>query len=93
MGSICSNCNEIVSQNDTTINESKPSIPTENEINKLIEKLDEDAFAKIKKLSRTPKGNVDLGDALIAIMTDGAKEFEQKTGRKMSYAEMRAAYG
>ena len=34
-----------------------------------------------------------LGDSLMSIMTDGAKEFEKKTGRPMTYAEMRYAYG
>jgi len=34
-----------------------------------------------------------LGADLMSIITNGAKEFEEKTGRPMSYAEMRAAYG
>ncbi len=34
-----------------------------------------------------------LGDSLMSIITDGAKEFEKKTGRPMTYAEMRYAYG
>lgn len=34
-----------------------------------------------------------LGDSLMSIITNGAKEFEKKTGRPMSYAEMRYAYG
>lgn len=34
-----------------------------------------------------------IGDNLISIITDGAKEFEKKTGRPMTYAEMRYAYG
>lgn len=31
--------------------------------------------------------------SLLQIITDGAKEYEKRTGQKMSYAEMRAAYG
>ena len=34
-----------------------------------------------------------LGTSLMSIITDGAKEFEKKTGRPMTYAEMRYAYG
>jgi enoyl reductase-like protein len=34
-----------------------------------------------------------LQDDLISIITNGAKSFEEKTGRKMTYAEMRYAYG
>lgn len=34
-----------------------------------------------------------LGASLMSIITDGAKEFEKKTGRQMTYAEMRYAYG
>jgi len=34
-----------------------------------------------------------LGDSLMSIITDGTKEFEKKTGRRMTYAEMRYAYG
>ena len=35
----------------------------------------------------------DAGQILMNFMQDGAKEFEERTGRKMSYAEMRAAWG
>ena len=30
---------------------------------------------------------------LLDVISNGAKEFEQRTGRKMSYSEMRAAWG
>lgn len=35
----------------------------------------------------------DVGQKLMNFMQDGAKDFEQRTGRKMTYAEMRAAWG
>jgi len=35
----------------------------------------------------------DVGDKLISFMSAGADDFEKRTGRKMSYAEMRAAWG
>lgn len=34
-----------------------------------------------------------LQSGLISIMENGSKEFEKKTGRPMTYAEMRYAYG
>jgi len=35
----------------------------------------------------------DLGDTLIRIMSAGAEEFTAKTGRNMTYSEMRSMYG
>ena len=35
----------------------------------------------------------DLGDKLIGIMSSGADEFKAKTGRDMTYSEMRSMYG
>lgn len=32
-------------------------------------------------------------EKLLNVMSNGAKEFEQRTGRKMTYLEMRAAWG
>lgn len=102
MGSICSmcsNCSEFIPQTDRDTNKINDSqytimnVENESEINDLIKKLDEDAFSKVKKLSRSPEGNVNLADAIISIMQEGANEFKQKTGRNMSYGEMRAAYG
>jgi len=34
-----------------------------------------------------------LQNGLMSIMQNGSKEFEKKTGRRMTYAEMRYAYG
>jgi len=35
----------------------------------------------------------DFGNALINIMSAGADEFKEKTGRHMTYSEMRQLYG
>ena len=32
-------------------------------------------------------------DVLVGIMQDGANEFKEKTGRNMTYSEMRSMYG
>jgi hypothetical protein len=49
-----------------------------------IEKL-----AFVSSQSKTP----DFGDKLVSIMSQGANEFQEKTGRKMTYSEMRSMYG
>jgi hypothetical protein len=35
----------------------------------------------------------DISNALMSIIQNGADEFKERTGRPMSYAEMRAAWG
>lgn len=35
----------------------------------------------------------DVGDQLMSFMSSGAEDFEKRTGRKMTYGEMRAAWG
>ena len=39
------------------------------------------------------KGNADDTNVLHSIMSDGAKEFKEKTGRQMTYSEMREMFG
>lgn len=39
------------------------------------------------------KIDISLCDLLVKIMSKGADEFQQKTGRQMTYAEMREIYG
>jgi hypothetical protein len=62
----------------------------------LINKLEQDGYDKLKTLGQTLPVNTtkkDIGDALLNIIKSGADEFKEKTGRQMTYAEMRAAYG
>ena len=39
------------------------------------------------------KTNQQMQDSLVEIMKDGEKEFREKTGRNMTYSEMRQMYG
>jgi hypothetical protein len=41
----------------------------------------------------TQSSTTDFGDKLVSIMSQGADEFQAKTGRPMTYSEMRAMYG
>ena len=43
--------------------------------------------------SKDAKKMEEMNDITQNIMQNGAKEFQEKTGRNMSYAEMRAAWG
>jgi len=69
--------------------ESTPEKDPENlqEIMKKIEKEGEDKLAELKRI-----GNVNE-DSLTNIMKNGEKEFIKKTGRRMTYGEMRQMYG
>jgi hypothetical protein len=47
----------------------------------------------IEKIGFVATQGPDFAANLVSIMSSGAKEFEEKTGRKMTYSEMRAMYG
>ena len=61
-----------------------------HEFNNLLKKLETDGENMLKQLKID--GNVN-GDSLLNLMQTGEKEFIKKTGRRMTYAEMRQAYG
>jgi len=69
-----------------------------------LEQMPEDAFTVLQELEKRGEAEAikalqssaptdTIADSLIGFIQSGAKEFEQRTGRHMSYAEMRAAYG
>ena len=62
----------------------------EAELNKLKNKLEEEGLEKVSALQKT---NLPMEGQLTAIMKDGFNEFEKKTGRAMTYGEMRELYG
>ena len=64
---------------------SKNGVDIENLIKKL-EKEGEEQVRNVNVTQATPRTFID-------IMQKGADEFKEKTGRNMTYAEMRAAYG
>jgi hypothetical protein len=47
----------------------------------------------VKEVLISPKPLADSTDKLLGFMTNGAEEFKARTGRNMTYAEMRAAWG
>ena len=52
-------------------------------------KLEKEGEEKVKEVVKN-RGTI---DDIMKIMSDGSKEFTQKTGRNMTYGEMREMYG
>jgi len=50
-------------------------------------------FLKTQQPHQTEETLKQTGDTLINIMSQGAEEFKAKTGRNMTYSEMREMYG
>jgi len=73
------------SKNDKNDKNDKNGVDIENLIKKL-EKEGEEQVRNVNVTQATPQTFID-------IMQKGADEFKEKTGRNMTYAEMRAAYG
>uniref|UniRef100_A0A6C0DFP3 Uncharacterized protein n=1 Tax=viral metagenome TaxID=1070528 RepID=A0A6C0DFP3_9ZZZZ len=64
------------------------------DLNKLIKKLEKEGMEKTAELNNKEIDDPNkMINELTKIMTDGDKEFKEKTGRHMTYAEMRATYG
>ena len=61
------------------------------ELSNLKNKLEEEGMQKVTELIKN--GDVGNINMLKDIMKSGADEFEKKTGRKMTYIEMREIYG
>lgn len=78
---------------------------TDNNTNNVMKELETKVNAEgfnihqvaMNQMFENPKKTTEIAkktaDALQNVMVDGAKEFEEKVGRKMTYAEMRAMWG
>jgi len=65
-----------------------------DELQKLMNKLEKEGENKVKELMKTEINDPNkMIDSLLNIMKEGEKEFIQKTGKNMSYSEMRQLYG
>jgi hypothetical protein len=70
---------------DQPINETNP-----DNLQDIIKKIEADGERMLNELKKT--GIVD-GDSLTNLMKTGEKEFIKKTGRRMTYGEIRQTYG
>jgi len=79
---------------DTSIQNPITQQPEPVDVNKLIKKLEKEGMEKTALLNSK---EIDDPNRMITelekIMTNGDNEFKEKTGRHMTYAEMRATYG
>jgi len=89
MGSICSNTMSDRNENNTARTEDDSIV---DEI-KLLQKLENEGYDKLKKIAKNEQFIDAVNNPFMNIINEGAKEFKEKTGRQMTYAEMRAAYG
>jgi ribosomal protein L13E len=79
---------------DTPIKNPLTQEPEPVDVNKLIKKLEKEGMEKTALLNSKEIDDPNrMIQELTRIMTSGDKEFKEKTGRNMTYAEMRAAYG
>ena len=62
----------------------------EDALQELMKKLEKEGMEKVKHLDHTNTCNM---DTLTQIMKEGEEEFKEKTGRNMTYSEMRRMYG
>jgi hypothetical protein len=86
----------------TTVNNSRSSFyeksnsTTYENSEDVIQDLEAQGFNKVKQIFSHSNGNMDLEKVqhtIIDVISSGADDFKQRTGRPMTYAEMRAAYG
>jgi hypothetical protein len=75
--------------------EEEPVPPFKVEVNALLDKLEEEGMQKVQESWRASVSPLTLNasNIFIKIMQDGAEQFKEKTGRNMTYAEMRRLYG
>lgn len=76
-----------------------PVIVSREDPNTVILELEQRGYVEVVKaapnvsITNDAEKMKDVTNHLIGFMTAGANEFEERTGRKMTYAEMRAAWG
>jgi hypothetical protein len=63
---------------------------TEEELTKIKNKLEIEGMEKTKNILMS--GNI-TENKIKDVLNEGAKQFEQQTGRQMTYGEMREMYG
>lgn len=69
-----------------------------NKINEIKTKIEADAEKKVLQLntkfdSLNDYGKEDIGNLLLNIIQTGVNDFKEKTGRSMTYSEMREMFG
>lgn len=69
----------------------QPQTVEQSDLNSTMKKIESETEDKLKQ---APVGHwLSNPESLIGVMQSGADEFKAKTGRNMTYAEMRSMYG
>lgn len=81
--------------NDNTLRKKKRQKIQHYSINldTIIKKIEHDAENKVKELCITQNNTSNIETQLCNIMQAGSNEFKEKTGRNMTYLEMRLMFG
>jgi prophage antirepressor-like protein len=64
--------------------------PTETTTEELLKKIEKDGEEMLQKLKDSKEVN---DKSLLGLMQNGEKEFIKKTGRQMTFLEVRSVYG
>lgn len=62
-------------------------------MDELMNKLEREGMEKVQKVWATPLTSPITSNVFQQIMEKGANEFKEKTGRNMTYSELRSLYG
>jgi ERCC4-type nuclease len=76
-----------------TSNTSKDTIEIIEDIDKVIRELEDKGIQKAVEALKSTESVDKLQESLLNFMKNGSEEFKERTGRQMSYSEMRAAWG
>jgi hypothetical protein len=88
----------IISENTTVSSKRRTKTNEKNKLNEIKEKIEADAEKQVIQLNKNINSFQDyvkpeIGNLLINIMKTGEDEFKEKTGRNMTYSEMREMFG
>jgi hypothetical protein len=88
----------IISENITVSSKKRTKTNEKNKLNEIKEKIETDAEKQVIQINKSINSFQDyvkpeIGNLLINIMKTGADEFKEKTGRNMTYSEMREMFG
>jgi DNA primase large subunit len=80
-------------ENTQTKMDQKKVAITDASLNQLKNEIEVEGIQKVKEVYANKLPINSFSEALLQIMKDGSKQFTEKTGREMTYAEMRYLYG
>jgi hypothetical protein len=95
MGGIITKSKKNVVSNDIESHETSKTSPpmSDMDLQECKKKIENDAYIKVMKMNKHSIPIEKVHETLIDIMNAGADEFKEKTGRHMTYSEMREMYG